>query len=874
MNVIREYTIDQIRKNHRTSLSIMTAILIAATFLCALFTFAQSYWKQAVQQEIYTSGDWDAQLLEVHAGQVAMIQDHGGVKKAFVKGNNQTALISDDTTLPYLLIQNCDADYWDAMREKNWILRGRIPHESGEIVVGKTFFEQNPTYQIGDTLSLAFGERKNHDEIMDFLSPFQNGENFKKSYAASLTIVGEIDVTATSAYNGYPVYGWLDMENLPDDTDMVVYLQMEQPSKVFDVVPQIAQAIGLSMDEYGDHPYRYHTALLGMYGIYAPGKFLSSDLPYLFLLLLSVMAASVVVFAYIISGAFSISSKQKIKQLGILKSVGATPGQIWQTIIYEACLLSVIPIMLSVGLGYLFSYGVLSAYSVLTSQVTGGKMTVSFSPLVACLTVALSFLTVLLAAAKPARQMSKLLPIEAMRENQEGMTVKKPKNSFILKTCFGFLGELSVNSISANKRLFRTCTATLSLCMLLMFGFLAMFAISDINNTKAEQDNHFNVNITLESGQQIDNMLMDDLKDLPHMKTQVTYAMANCAIWLSESELSADFLSMGGFETKAARDYVIRRDRQYRVPCVLIGLDSEAYQNYLTAVGMKVPETASAIVVNSVVKNPDARGYKGKKETISYLNLTDRKSLELTEKFLDSIQGDYTFELDLSAILPSMPDIGKNMAFYTIPIMVPMEKYYDIVQNFQEDRAIYHYRTYMNLLTDDDMDAQIQQDANQICGAYLSNNDFYTSSKTERAADREQLTAATMLLVYSLTALFGVVGISSAASAIWNSLYQRRREFATLRSVGVDEKGIRRLLRIEGFLLAIKSNFIGILMFLVICAVLLWEQDVTLSEFLSVFPSWGFLAYILLVMLVVSGIYRSVFRKIERDVIMEALKTL
>lgn len=78
----------------------------------------------------------------------------------------------------------------------------------------------------------------------------------------------------------------------------------------------------MEQDEYGEYPYRYHTALLGMYGIYEPGHFWSSDLPKLFLSLLIVAVASMTVFAYIIRGAFSISAKRKIKELGILKSIG------------------------------------------------------------------------------------------------------------------------------------------------------------------------------------------------------------------------------------------------------------------------------------------------------------------------------------------------------------------------------------------------------------------------------------------------------------------------------------------------------------------------------------------------------------------------
>ena len=61
----------------------------------------------------------------------------------------------------------------------------------------------------------------------------------------------------------------------------------------------------------------------------------------------------------------------------------------------------------------------------------------------------------------------------------------------------------------------------------------------------------------------------------------------------------------------------------------------------------------------------------------------------------------------------------------------------------------------MNLLVEDGLDAEVQAQAEHICGTYLGTSDFYTSSKTQRALDRERLTDATMLIVYSLTALFG-----------------------------------------------------------------------------------------------------------------------
>ena len=365
---------------------------------------------------------------------------------------------------------------------------------------------------------------------------------------------------------------------------------------------------------------------------------------------------------------------------------------------------------------------------------------------------------------------------------------------------------------------------------------------------------------------------MEELKQLPHIEEQATYTMANCALWVSESELSEEFLSSGGFDTKAAGEYVAKRDGCYRIPCVLIGLEQDAYEDYLMQSGVPYSEQGAALIVNSVVKNPDSRGYEAKKDMVPYLKLKEGQSLEVTEKFLDSIQGDYRFDVTVSSALSEMPEIGRNMAFYTLPILVPMDQYYEIIQNFGEDRAVYNYRTYMNLLVEDGLDAEVQAQAEQICGTYLGTSDFYTSSKTQRALDRERLTDATMLIVYSLTALFGIIGISSAAVAILNSLYQRRKEFAMLRSVGLDRKGLDRLLHIEGFFLGGKPLVIGLPILFLIVAVLMWMQDVTFMEFIQVFPLLGLAAYIVLVLMVISGIYRAASRRIRRDIIVEALK--
>ena len=859
MNIIREYSLDQVRKNRRTSVSIIVAVLIASTFLCTLFVFAQSFWNQMVQQEIYIGGDWDAELMDVPADRLGMVRDNAGVKAMFVKGDNQTAFLPEGTALPRLLIQNCDSGYWDAMYEKNMLLRGRVPQASGEVAVSKEFFLQNPAYGIGDTLAVEMVSNvRTHME-----------ENRQKD-AASLTIVGELDVSVSSGYEGYLAYGFMEPEALSPDSEVVVYLQMEQRGKVYTAVPQIAEAIGLPKDEYGDYPCRYHAALLAWHGVYATGSFFRSDVPKLFLGLVLAAGASMAVFAYIIRGAFGISAKQKIHQLGILKSVGAGPKQIGRTVIYEACILSVIPILLSMVLGYLFSFGVLSAYSGMISEVFGSRMEVSFSPAAALMAAVLSFVTVLFAAHGPARQMSKVLPIEAVRGEQYSISVKKAKSHPVLAKHFGFLGEIAANSVNAGRKLYHTCMMTLSLCMLLAFGFLAAFTVSDISNAQAENRNHFDVNITLRTGERIDGALLAELKAMQGVQGISVYARANCAVWLSGSDQSAEFLQAGGFD--AADGYIVERDGRYRVPCVLVGMEQDAYQSVLREAGAEALPETSAIIVNSVAKNPGARDYEAMQETVPYLNLRQGQRVELTEKYSDDAQGDYEFAVDVAAVIPSMPEIGLDPSFYTLPVIVPMEEYYAIIGNFSDEMEVYNYRNYVNYAVPDGMDEEIQGEAERICGAYLGSSDFMTSSKTERMRNRGRMTGAAMFVVCSLAALFGIVGISSVLSAILNSLGQRRKEFAMLRSAGVDEKGIRRLLGMEGFLLSVRPILIGFPLLIIVCAAQCYMMGVSVMEFLYAFPVWALMVYIVLVLFVINGIYMLASKKIRDDVIVEAIK--
>lgn len=85
-------------------------------------------------------------------------------------------------------------------------------------------------------------------------------------------------------------------------------------------------------------------------------------------------------------------------------------------------------------------------------------------------TLLVSVLTVLISAWLPTRKLSRMSPLEAIRNTGE-LRLKKKKNSRILSLLFGAEGELAGNALKAQKKALRTSTLSLTLSFL---GFTVM----------------------------------------------------------------------------------------------------------------------------------------------------------------------------------------------------------------------------------------------------------------------------------------------------------------------------------------------------------------------------------------------------------------
>lgn len=119
----------------------------------------------------------------------------------------------------------------------------------------------------------------------------------------------------------------------------------------------------------------------------------------------------------------------------------------------EAAVLCTIPVILGILLGIALSFGVNQAMNVLAENIPGRyELSFRYHPLVLALTLASSIVTVLFSAWLPARKLSRMTPLEAIRNTGE-LCLKKKRQSRILTLLFGLEGELAGNALKARKKL-------------------------------------------------------------------------------------------------------------------------------------------------------------------------------------------------------------------------------------------------------------------------------------------------------------------------------------------------------------------------------------------------------------------------------------
>lgn len=191
------------------------------------------------------------------------------------------------------------------------------------------------------------------------------------------------------------------------------------------------------------------------------------------LLVIALVVLITVVSSY---GLINFSIADKRKQFGILRCIGASPGQIRALIYKEVFMLGVQAVLPAIIIGHVLSYSLinyLQGKAVFNSY--GANFNISVWGIV--IVLGISLLTILLASIMPAIKAGKVTPIESTKAITSKQKVQKiGKLSRFIRKRFGIETEIAYRNLKANKSMFYVSTTLLVVCFV---SFVTLSFVTD-----------------------------------------------------------------------------------------------------------------------------------------------------------------------------------------------------------------------------------------------------------------------------------------------------------------------------------------------------------------------------------------------------------
>ncbi|WP_229768470.1 ABC transporter permease [Tissierella pigra] len=668
--------------------------------------------------------------------------------------------------------------------------------------------------------------------------------------------------------------GYLDtLDILPTD-GLTVYMNFKNPRKIYKELPDIAESVGLDKNEYGQYEVRYNTMLLNLYGISDKN---TTNIQLILILAIVVIMILLIMGAFIliIYNAFALSANSRIKELSILKSLGATPKQIKLSVLYEGLLLWVIQLPLSLIIGYIFSNLVFSKVNGILSLMEDYKsMQISFSWIAIVFSLALSLITVIVSAYIPARKVAKVPAVSGILQNSQVIKIKKPKPYLVNKNFFGIEGELASSRFYANKKSLRVVILSLTMSFVLIASYINIISIYNLADSKNDKELSHDITLDLNIADEPDIEMINKITLMAEVKDSVIRRQVRTAIYVGSENESHIFSSLGGLSGINSNKYnVLKEDDKYRIIVNLVGLSDESFKKYCKDIGADYEKYNTESTVSGILINATYHTFDDSKitEEVPLLNIKEGSQMWLYEKIDDSMRTNNNFDIKISDITDKYPtEINSNR--YNLALIVPMEKYIKIVDDFSSERILESNRMSISLLVGDDASPRVKKELIQIASSYLGAEDFSIWTLLEEKNHKELVQQAIKISISAIALMIGIIGIFNAFSIVTNNMRLRKKEFAMLRSIGLTPKGLNKMLTLEGLLFALMPILISIPIVFIICWYMLNLTPITWGEYISVFPSKSILIYAILIFMAISFSYWISSRSVKRSNIIESMR--
>ena len=649
--------------------------------------------------------------------------------------------------------------------------------------------------------------------------------------------------------------------------ETVIDIYFDSMGSVLDNTLRIAETLGVSAEKV-----IYNYELLAMYMIRDSQDTAPRLVFPMFILIVGVASFSLII---VIHNSFAVSMNARIHQFGIFSSIGATPKQIRSCLLQEAAALCILPILIGNLLGILISMGLIHmANDLLGSDVPGRHESVfGYHPLVLVVALLLTVATIWISAWMPARKLSRLTPLEAIKNAGE-LQLKRKKNSPLLTCLFGLEGELAGGALKAQKRALRTASLSLIFSFLAFTIMQSFFALSGISTRETYFERYqsvWDIMVTVKDTDVDSFGEAQKLQEISGIRSVIVYQKAMAKRIIAEDEISEEMKSFGGFAV-AGDSYVRKTDGGWLVNVPIVILDDASFLAYCEQIGI-TPQLNGAVIWNQIrdVTNPDFRHprympYVKEENAVSILRQSGKEEND------NGNLTDVSVEIPVLSYTEKVPVLREEYAtldYYELVHFIPVSLWKEIkgqIGGSEEDAYICMLGR--ENVTAGELDALQGQVDSLIAGNYKTESE---NRIQEAEADDKQIQGM-MTIFGGFCVLLAVIGIGNVFSNTLGFVRQRKREFARYMSVGMTQGEIKKMFCVEALTIAGRPVLITLPLAAITVGYMLKISYVEVGTFLAEAPLIPIMIFMLAIWGIVAFAYYLGWRNIRKIDLAEVLR--
>lgn len=928
MNLMKKLTLKNLKLNRKRTIVTIVGIILATALLSALVTLVSSFQYSVIEYQKQKGGDFHVKFSNVKMSELSEFKNNRNIESTFETMGMGFAKLDGckNEDKPYAYVMATDEA--DFERGCFKLIEGRMAKNEDEIVIPRHLKTNGRIdIKVGDEITLDVGKRydSNTESVISENCAYEHeAETLTDNVTKHYKVVGIMERPGYGMEDysaaGYTFVTYSDELAAIDngskseaDTTLTVYSRYTQKALrnkdavTADIIgvdeKLFAKANNSSVEMTAEESDRFLKEMENAkYDIYINGFLISYECVFpidgtfkaLFTVAAVVALIIILTSVYCIKNSFNISITEKIRQYGMLASVGATRRQIKSSVKTEAAMLGVVGIPVGTMSGILASLILVKVVNALSAGWLNFALSFHTSLPALILAVILSIATIYFSATGSARRAAKVTPLEAIRNTKE-IKIKsaKLKTPAIIGRIWGIGGVISYKNIKRNKKKYRTTVTSIVICSVtfIVISYFMSMAFSVVGMSYASVD--YNIGINMSCKKDLD---IEKLSEL-----------------LSGIEGAEDYLVGAGYYFDVDKPEYTKEYGEYcgqlyddsedvSQEFLITVLNDKSYDKYASDAGIKNADTG-AILVNKgtfdVYNEKSSKYVKEEMELYKYkAGDTIRCGYNVYEDAVDddnAVEGDTESSTEDNSGYVDEETINKGVR-KTVDVTIAgvTDKVPTCYNGYGNTSLLFMNQKGFESLWADGKSGNEFKPGNAIYSAYVvaenadeyqdtleketaenpeySQISFYVSNMDKQMRDEKSLFTLLGVFAYGLIVVIALIGITNIINTLSTGMELRSREFATLRSIGMTDKQFAGMVRLESVFISVKALVIGVPLGILISYLLCVMMNRMGGAIIYKPPYKAIILCIVVVIMLIYAIMKLSMTKLRHNNIIETIK--